>query len=882
MFQKRNQLILCCLLACLSAGAQCPTGVLTYTVTNNSGNNVDGSFARACQCVNASGTNIKTIAFNISGPTIIQPTAVPTSQLTITNNDVLVDGNSQIGIIIDGGAAAGPSPQGILVTGDGVTIQGLTFQNFTSTVQGQGIRVENAVNVNITGNTLNNNRTGISVIGTPSTVLITQNSIFCNTLEGITRGSGPAIPNNIVANTQQVKGTATANSVVEVFINDRSTCPSVPLCQGKTFVGSTTASATGMWQLNVAPGVLSPGDEIVATSTVNGNNTSKFTGCFIVADCSALDAIINKTDITCFDADNGSATASATGFSPAAAPTFVWSNGETTPTISNLVPGIFIVTVTDAAGCTATETVNIVEPAMLSNTFTAQNVKCFGGNDGALTAVPAGGTAPFTYLWSNTGMGASISTLTAGIYTVTITDARACTIVRNTQLTQPVLLVASASATNESAAGAHDGTATATGIGGTPGYTYLWSNGGTSAFINGLLPGTYAVTITDSNLCAKTATATIAAGPGGGPCSALPVYAVLGPSQVCGNSVLSLEVDDLFPNPSVRYVWYFPNGDSTETLLPMLDLLVTSTNFSGEYFVVRDSAGCRSIAVGGAPVTVLSLDPAQVFAGTDTLLCAAGVVVLKAIPPPQGTGSWVSLGSATIDNPASVMTAARNLQTGGNAFVWQVSLGNCTAAASDTVVYFLEKRPLLNDDRFTLQHAQDIAVMEVLLNDALAGLPDTVVTQLGAPSVGTLEYLEEGKRFRYFVEEDFRGTVQFQYVVCSPASTCNLPCDTALVTIDVQNLPSVPEGLVVDDPGLNGRLIIKGISGYSRVEIAVFNRWGSLVFQENDYRNDTPWLGHFNGKALPQGAYYYSLKAWEGNTLVGGAQTGVIHLFSQE
>ncbi|HOY05389.1 MAG TPA: gliding motility-associated C-terminal domain-containing protein, partial [Saprospiraceae bacterium] len=192
------------------------------------------------------------------------------------------------------------------------------------------------------------------------------------------------------------------------------------------------------------------------------------------------------------------------------------------------------------------------------------------------------------------------------------------------------------------------------------------------------------------------------------------------------------------------------------------------------------------------------------------------------------------------------------------------------------------KRPLLNDDRFTLQHAQDIAVMEVLLNDALAGLPDTVVTQLGAPSVGTLEYLEEGKRFRYFVEEDFRGTVQFQYVVCSPASTCNLPCDTALVTIDVQNLPSVPEGLVVDDPGLNGRLIIKGISGYSRVEIAVFNRWGSLVFQENDYRNDTPWLGHFNGKALPQGAYYYSLKAWEGNTLVGGAQTGVIHLFSQE
>ena len=881
MFQRKSQIILCCLLGCLSAAAQCPVGVATITVTSNAGNNANGTFARACQCVNAPGSIIKTILFNIGGPsTTIQPTAP--AALSITADDVLVDGTSQPGVVVDGGAVAGPAPNGIFVSGTGVTIQGLTFQNFTASAGGNGIRVDPDAQVSISGNTLSGNRSGVLVNGAPTTALITENSIFCNTVEGISRTIGPAIPNIIEGNTQMIKGTATANSLVEVFINDRSTCPAVPLCQGKTFIGNTMASSTGAWQLNVGFGLLNAGDEIVATSTVNGNNTSRFTGCFIVADCSALDAIINKTDVTCFDAGNGTATASATGFSPVMAPTFAWSNFAATAAINNLVPGTYTVTVTDAAGCTATETVDITQPDSLVNTFTAQNIKCSGGNDGTITATPSGGTAPYTYQWNIAGSGPTQNNLTAGTYTVTITDFRSCTIIRNRQLTQPTLLVAGANATGESAAGAQDGTATATAIGGTPGYSFSWSNGGNTPSVSSLAPGTYTVTVTDSNLCTKTATATVAAGPGGGPCSALPVYAVLGPSQVCGNSVLSLEVDDLFPNPVVRYIWYFPNGDSTETSLPTLDLLVTSTDFSGEYFVVRDSAGCRSIAVGGAPVTVLSLDPAQVFAGTDTLLCAAGVVVLKALPPPQGTGAWASLGSATIDNPSSAMTAARNLQTGANAFVWQVSLGNCTAAASDTVVFFLEKRASLNDDRYTLQHAQDIAVMEVLLNDNLSGFPDTVITQLGAPAVGTLEYLEAGKRFRFTVDDGFRGTVQFQYVVCSPASACNLPCDTALVTIDVQNLPSVPEGLVVDDPGLNGRLTIKGISGFSRVEIAIFNRWGSLVFQENDYRNDAPWLGHFNGKALPQGAYYYALKAWDGNTLAGGAQTGVIHLFSQE
>ncbi|MEO6037814.1 MAG: gliding motility-associated C-terminal domain-containing protein, partial [Saprospiraceae bacterium] len=149
--------------------------------------------------------------------------------------------------------------------------------------------------------------------------------------------------------------------------------------------------------------------------------------------------------------------------------------------------------------------------------------------------------------------------------------------------------------------------------------------------------------------------------------------------------------------------------------------------------------------------------------------------------------------------------------------------------------------------------------------------------------IGTLELLNAKHRFRYTVAEDFRGTVTFQYAVCNPASVCNLPCDTATVTIQILNLPTVPSGLVVEDGGPNGKLTIRGINGFSRVEITIVDRWGDLVFRESDYDNEHPWLGDYNrtGRYLPGGAYYYYLKAYDDSTQIGNTMTGAIHLFDK-
>jgi gliding motility-associated-like protein len=616
------------------------------------------------------------------------------------------------------------------------------------------------------------------------------------------------------------------------------------------------------------------------TATVTDGNGCTSEASATVGSPPPLNVSVSATDETANNANDGTASATPSGGTPGY--NYAWSNGANTATISNLPPGAYTVTVRDSRGCSrvASVVVNAFACAGLSAGITGQNATCNGLANGSVTANPVGGTDPYTYLWSTGATSKTVGSLAAGTYTVTVTDASNCTTIGATTIGQPPALALSIS-TTDATGGQNNGTATALPTGGTPGYQYAWSNGSTTAQISGLAPGTYTVVVRDANGCSITSTATVGSSGTSGPCTSLPPYALYAPAEVCGNDPFNLTVDDLYPAPVVQYRWILPTGDTLVSTAQSITLVATSTAYSGQYFVMRDSAGCRSVAVGGAPLTVLSLPPGAVFAGNDTTSCAAGVSVLRAKPLTQGTGKWVSLTGARVDDANANPSSARDLKPGANIFVWQVSLAACAQAAADTMVYFWETAPSASDDTYTIERAQDVAVMEVLLNDALAGIQDTDVTQIGAPASGTLEYLPDTRRFRYTAEDGYRGTVQFRYVVCNPGSVCGYGCDTALVTIQVLSMPSVPEALVVEDPGANGKLTIRNINSFTRVEISIFNRWGDLVFEEKNYRNDNPWLGDYNrsGKHLPSGAYYYFLNAFEDNQQVGNTQTGVIHLF---
>ncbi len=155
---------------------------------------------------------------------------------------------------------------------------------------------------------------------------------------------------------------------------------------------------------------------------------------------------VTATHPTCFGLSNGSITATTTGgTSPY---TYLWNNGDTARVVSNLPAGSYLVTTRDVNGCTAIDTQILVQPTLLVSTGTATNVSVPAGSDGSATITPTGGTAPYTYLWSNGRNTQTITALTAATYSVTVTDAKGCQTTKSIVVTQPCTCIASGNWSN--------------------------------------------------------------------------------------------------------------------------------------------------------------------------------------------------------------------------------------------------------------------------------------------------------------------------------------------------------------------------------------------------------------------------------------------------
>lgn len=216
--------------------------------------------------------------------------------------------------------------------------------------------------------------------------------------------------------------------------------------------------------------------------------------------------------------NNATVQLNATGSSQGPNFSYLWTttdgvivSGETSLTPIVSAAGTYDLLVSNAnSGCTGTASVTVVQrPPVTASISSSNNVSCNGAADGAATAMGAGGNGTFTYLWSNGATTASITGLSAGAYNVTVKDGENCTGTAAITITQPNPLLANATATGETSLGANDGMATAAPTGGTPGYSFSWSNGATTATITGLMPGSYTVSVTDANTCTVVRSVTV-------------------------------------------------------------------------------------------------------------------------------------------------------------------------------------------------------------------------------------------------------------------------------------------------------------------------------------------------------------------------------------
>jgi subtilisin-like proprotein convertase family protein len=263
-----------------------------------------------------------------------------------------------------------------------------------------------------------------------------------------------------------------------------------------TFAGQGTSSISNLYSGNYS-------------LTVTDTNGCSIQGNYTVNNSSGLiTATTNSiTDETCGQG-NGAIDVTVSG---ASTPTYLWSNGATTESLTGINAGNYMLTATDPGnGCTFMNTYTVINNANgLVVTDTVLTNETCGNTQGGIDLTVTGGTAPISYAWSNGNGTEDIILLGAGVYTVTITDATGCDVAEAYTITNNANGIAASAISNDETCGDGSGTIDMTVSGGTPAYTFNWSNGATTEDLTGLSGGIYDCTITDGATCSFVFTDTV-------------------------------------------------------------------------------------------------------------------------------------------------------------------------------------------------------------------------------------------------------------------------------------------------------------------------------------------------------------------------------------
>jgi len=223
-----------------------------------------------------------------------------------------------------------------------------------------------------------------------------------------------------------------------------------------------------------------------------------------------------------------------------------------------------------------------------------QDISCFGENDGIIVAKGNGGSIPYSYLWNTGSTFSTIDGLSAGDYSLTLTDSNDSTVISNITITEPSLFSLTMNKTDATGAMVADGTATPSLVGGTPPYRFRWNNGSTDSLQNGLLPGVYALVVEDANGCELLETVTIDFQD----CPVIDVMLDMKSPDCVGDSTGALRVFPMSGEAPYTFLW--ETGDTSATLdnIPTGNYMVTVTDANGCTMAVS------SLLADAIPITI--------------------------------------------------------------------------------------------------------------------------------------------------------------------------------------------------------------------------------------------------------------------------------------
>ena len=309
-------------------------------------------------------------------------------------------------------------------------------------------------------------------------------------------------------------------------------------------------------------------------------------------------------------------------------------------------------------GCTAPATDSIVVKPAISVSGTGVNPLCSSGATGSITISATGGTTPFGFAWNNNSSSQNLINLSAGTYSVMVSDSFGCKGSKTFVLTAPGAIVPNQGSTKTSSCAASDGSAYVKPTGGTPGYTYLWSPGGSiKDSITSEPGGIYNVTITDTNHCSILVSVSIAET--GAPADTLPAFTAL-----CANSSAIV-----FNTGKPAGGIYKVDGVTATGFNP-------KTSGPGTYSVAYIiTGGCTSttvqtLTVNAAPVVSL---------GADMSVCKNGGTILFNYGYPSG-------GHYTLDGNSAVSLIPSDKSNGNHSLIYSYTdTSNCTSADTQVI-----------------------------------------------------------------------------------------------------------------------------------------------------------------------------------------------------
>lgn len=506
---------------------------------------------------------------------------------------------------------------------------------------------------------------------------------------------------------------------------------------------------------------LTAGTYFVNLTDANGcAATDTFTVINLVGNCVPnCDLSITASTVVNENCGNSNGSINLTTFTTNGPTLFNWNTGAVSEDLFGLSQGTYIVTISDNEGCEVIDTFNLInQTSGLQITNTNVTNEYCGGSQGAIDISVSGGAMPYTYNWSNGSTTQDLNGISAGTYSLTITDANGCAL--NYQVTvindAGTLVQTYGNAVNEVCSNGAGSIDISIQGGQTP-YTYNWSNGATSQDLVGLSAGNYSCVITDAGGCSiSTPLYTINNQSGSMAFSLIDVD-----NEICTNALGSIEL--LFGGGTAPYTVQWNTGATTQDIFNLSAGTYSAT--------VTDNSGC-SINTGNLVLLnesgTLSLTNVQTF----DELCG------------NGTGSInisIAGGTAPITyqwNTGSSSQDISNLNA-GNYNCTITDINGCTVYASGTI---MNNPGVLNVDNIIVTDdncGQSIGALDAIISGAIA--PITYNWSNGAST------------------EDISGLTSGTYTI---QVTDNNGCSTS-ASANVNNLTN---GISLDDVQLTNEI----------------------------------------------------------------------------